>query len=158
MRKERFVSEGEPEKGAMFIRFVLTVSISFTVVMAVAMAMGSAFAPPEAQAGIMYSWSILAACALAAAFQMLLFTDLVFKRMSSVVRMGIFGGCLYGMLAVAGAVFKWFPVGDPGAWITFTAIYLIVLAALAAAHRVVERNHEREYAEQLKEYRSARDE
>lgn len=155
MRKERFVSEGSPAKGAALARFAVTVSVSFTVVMAATLAMGSAFAPREAQGGIMLCWSILIACVLAAALQMVFFTDLVFKRMGTAARTGVFGGCLYGVLAVVGSVFEWFPTGNAGAWVSFTVFYMAVLAVLTVAFRAAYRSRAREYDDRLKAYRSA---
>lgn len=158
MRKTRFVSENSSSAMPACVRFAVTLSVSFTTVMVVAMAAGSAFAPPESQAGIMYCWSIFGACAIATILQAAFFTNLVFKRAGDAARVGMFGACLYGALVVVAVIARWFPTDNPGAWVIFTAIYLTILAVLTATFRAVERKRSRDFDEKLGKYRAKHDE
>lgn len=154
MRETRFVPENDTNAATAFARFAVTLSVSFTTIMVIAMAAGSILAPSESQAGIVYCWSIFGACAVAALLQAVFFTDLVLKRAGDAIRVGLFGACLYGALAIVAAVARWFPVDNPGAWVAFTVIYLAVLVALTTVFRLMERRQAREFDEMLEKYRA----
>lgn len=157
MKKTRFVSEGPSDQMPVPVRLACTLCVSFTVVMVATMAAGSAFAPPESQAGIGLCWSIFGACAVMTLLQAAFFTDLVFKRAGYVARVGMFGGCMYVVLAAVAMAARWFPTDNLGAWALFTAIYLLALGVTAALFRAVERSRSRRFDELLKRYRSERE-
>ena len=91
---------------------------------------GTCFADDAAKQGIYYCWSILAVCAAAPALQLVFFTPAVIKRMAYPARLALFGVCLYATLCALAVFLGWFPVSDPGAWVTLTVVYLAILAVL----------------------------
>ena len=134
--------------------FLSTLCVGFTVVMVVCMVFGSIFADDGARQGINYCWSILAACAIAAALQFVFFTPALIRRMAYPTRLAIFGICLYAILAVAAVAMNWFPVGVAGAWVSFTVTYLVILAAMTAFFHFKMKRDCRALNEKLAEYRS----
>jgi hypothetical protein len=50
---------------------------------------------------------------------------------------------------------SWFPTGAAGAWVTFTVIYLVMLAATTAMLAAERRLEERKLNEGLSEYRKS---
>lgn len=150
--KAREISDEKPRM-APLPRFVLTTCVAFTVVMVIDLIVGSLFAPPALQATIRYCWSVLAACALAAGLQLVFFTDVVLKRATYAVRVGLFGGCLYGVMLAIAVLAQWFPLENLWAWGAFTLLYLVVLGITSLAFKVVERRRAREFDERLRAYR-----
>lgn len=112
-------------------RLCLNTCIGFTLFMVVCMILGSIFADEEAKRGILYCWSILGACAVAAVMQFVFFTDALIKHLSYPIRLILFGICLYAILAGIAFAFAWFPMENPGAWISFSVSYLLIFAAIS---------------------------
>lgn len=136
--------------------FLVTLCVSFTIMMVVCMAFGTVFADEESKRGIMYCWSLLGACVCTAALQFVFFTPTVIKRMAYSLRMLLFGICLYAVLAVLAVTMGWFPTGMAGAWVSFTISYLVALAVATAAYAAKHKHEERALNEKLNEYRRNR--
>lgn len=127
--------------------------IAFTLAMVACMALGTCFADESTRQGIMFCWSIFGACACAAALQFVFFTPVLIKKMAYAPRLLAFGLCLYAVLVALAMAMSWFPVGEPGAWASFTMIYLVVLAGMSGFFAVRQRREERMLNDCLSEYR-----
>ena len=133
--------------------FALTLCVGFTVTTVISLVFATLFAGAEARRGIGYSWSILAVCAVAAALQFVFFTPTLIKRMAYPLRLALFGICLYAVLVAAALAMSWFPVEMPGAWLSFTMTYLVMLAGATAFYHFKAKREERILNERLDEYR-----
>lgn len=136
---------------------VRSISIGFTVAMIALLAWGTCFADDAAKQGIYYCWSILALCVAAPALQLVFFTPAMIRRMAYPARLALFGVCLYATLCALAVFLGWFPVSDPGAWVTFTVVYLAILAVLTLLFNAKLSRETRELNEGLAEYRKNRE-
>ena len=131
--------------------------IGFTVAMIAFLALGTCFADDTAKQGIYYCWSILAACVAASALQLVFFTPAVIRRMAYPARLALFGACLYAVLCALAFIFAWVPASSPGAWVTFTVVYLAILAVLTLVFNAKLSRETRELNDRLAEYRKSRE-
>ena len=138
-------------------QLVKSICIGFTVAMIAFLALGTCFADDAAKQGIYYCWSILAACVAASALQLVFFTPAVIRRMPYPARLALFGVCLYAALCALAVFLGWVPVSDPGAWVTFTVVYLAILAVLALVFNAKLSRETRELNDGLAEYRKSRE-
>lgn len=136
---------------------VKSICIGFTVAMIAFLALGTCFADDAAKQGIYYCWSILAMCVAAPALQLVFFTPTAIKRMAYTARLALFGICLYTLLCVLAILFDWLPASNLGAWVTFTVVYLAILAVLTLAFNAKLSRETRELNEGLAEYRKSRE-
>ncbi len=151
MRKDIIDTERKtPAENAQ--TFALTLCVGFTATMVICLIFATLFAGEEAKQGIGYCWSILAACAVAAALQFIFFTPVIIKRMAYPARLAIFGICLYAVLAAAAIAMRWFPIDMAGSWISFTVTYLVMLAGATAFFHFKAKHEERILNEKLDEY------
>lgn len=134
-----------------------SICIGFTVAMIAFLALGTCFADDAAKQGIYYCWSILAACVAASALQLVFFTPAVIRRMAYPARLALFGACLYAVLCALAFIFAWVPASNPGAWVTFTVVYLAILAVLTLVFSAKLSRETRELNERLAEYRKSRE-
>lgn len=138
-------------------QLVKSICIGFTVAMTAFLALGTCFADDAAKQGIYYCWSILAACVAASALQLVFFTPAVIRRMAYPARLALFGACLYATLCALAVFLGWFPVSDPGAWVTFTVVYLATLAVLTLVFNAKLSRETRELNDRLAQYRKSRE-
>ena len=136
---------------------VKSICIGFTVAMTAFLALGTCFADDAAKQGIFYCWSILAACVAASALQLVFFTPAVIRRMAYPARLALFGACLYAVLCALAFIFAWVPASSPGAWVTFTVVYLAILAVLTLVFNAKLSRETRELNDRLAEYRKGRE-
>ena len=136
---------------------VKSICIGFTVAMIAFLALGTCFADDAAKQGIYYCWSILAACVATSALQLVFFTPAVIRRMAYPARLALFGACLYAVLCALAFIFAWVPVSSPGAWVTFTVVYLAILAVLTLVFSAKLSRETRELNDRLAEYRKGRE-
>lgn len=136
---------------------VKSICIGFTVAMIAFLALGTCFADDAAKQGIYYCWSILAACVAASALQLVFFTPAVIRRMAYPARLVLFGVCLYAVLCALAFIFAWVPASSPGAWVTFTVVYLAILAVLTLVFNAKLSRETRELNDRLAEYRKGRE-
>ena len=136
---------------------VKSICIGFTVAMIAFLALGTCFADDAAKQGIFYCWSILAACVAASALQLVFFTPAVIRRMAYPARLALFGACLYAVLCALAFIFAWVPASSPGAWVTFTVVYLAILAVLTLVFNAKLSRETRELNDRLAEYRKSRE-
>ncbi|RGI67038.1 DUF3021 family protein [Collinsella sp. TM10-22] len=138
-------------------QLVKSTCIGFTVAMIAFLALGTCFADDTAKQGINYCWSILAACVTVPALQFVFFTPAVIRQMAYPARLALFDVCLYAALCALAFVFAWVPVNNPGAWVTFTVVYLAILAVLTLAFNAKLSRETRELNDRLAEYRKSRE-
>ena len=131
--------------------------VGFTVAMVAFLALGTCFADDAAKQGINYCWSILAACVAAPALQLVFFTPAVIRRMAYPARLALFGACLYAVLCALAFIFARVPASNPGAWVTFTVVYLAILAVLTLVFNAKLSRETRELNDRLAEYRKSRE-
>lgn len=136
---------------------VKSICIGFTVAMTAFLALGTCFADDAAKQGIFYCWSILAACVAASALQLVFFTPAVIRRMAYPARLALFGACLYAVLCALAFIFAWVPASSPGAWVTFTVVYLAILAVPTLVFNAKLSRETRELNDRLAEYRKSRE-
>ena len=136
---------------------VKSICIGFTVAMIAFLALGTCFADDATKQGIFYCWSILAACVAASALQLVFFTPAVIRRMAYPARLALFGACLYAVLCALAFIFAWVPASSPGAWVTFTVVYLAILAVLTLVFNAKLSRETRELNDRLEEYRKSRE-
>ena len=136
---------------------VKSICIGFTVAMIAFLALGTCFTDDAAKQGIYYCWSILAACVAASALQLVFFTPAVIRRMAYPARLALFGACLYAVLCALAFIFAWVPASSPGAWVTFTVVYLAILAVLTLVFNAKLSRETRELNDRLAEYRKGRE-
>lgn len=136
---------------------VKSTCIGFTVAMIAFLALGTCFADDTAKQVINYCWSILAACVAVPALQFVFFTPAVIRRMAYPARLALFGVCLYAALCALASVFAWVSANNPGAWATFTVVYLAILAVLTLVFNAKLSRETRELNDRLAEYRKSRE-
>lgn len=129
-------------------------SVAFTVFMLFSMVFGMIFAGEEARAGIMYCWGIAGAMLAAVIMQLVFFTPLIIRRFGYGARIALFGVCLYAVLTPAAAFFGWFPTDIPGAWITWTVTYVVILAFMTVLFTLIYRRETKALNEKLERYKS----
>lgn len=126
--------------------------VTFTAAMALWSLVGLIFAGPVE--GIVITLSLLAACLLLVALQVLWFTEAVFARPSYPVRIAGYGLTALPALALCAALGGWFPADNAGAWATFVAIYLVTLAAITAGYTIYYRRTVGSFDAALARYRA----
>ncbi len=130
--------------------------IAFTIFMLFTMIFGMIYADEEAKAGIMYCWGIAGAMLVAVVMQLVFFTPLVIRRLGYAARVALFGVGFYAILTPFAAFFGWFPADMPGAWITWTVIYVVILALLTVFFTLIYRREAKALNEKLERYKSGR--
>lgn len=133
--------------------FLKTLCTSFTTIMLVSLLIVTILGNSAARQEIMWCWSLFGSCVCAAVLQFVFFTPVVIKRMLYPLRLLAFGVCLYVVLAALAVAMSWFPTDKAGAWVSFTVIYLIMLAAATAMLTAERRLEERRLNEGLSEFR-----
>lgn len=126
--------------------------VTFTAAMALWCVLGLIFAGPVE--GVVITLSLLAACLLLVALQVLWFTETVLTRPSYPMRIAGFGLTALPALAAAAALGGWFPTDNAGAWVTFVAIYLVTLAAITVGYTIYYRRTTGSFDAALARYRA----
>ena len=97
--------------------FFTNACIAFAVAMVFFLAAGTIFKGESHASGVMMGWGLLVACIVSSGLQLVFFTPALIKRMSYPVRATLFGLCFFPVLAGIAALFSWFPMEYPAAWI-----------------------------------------
>lgn len=90
--------------------------------------------------------------------QMIAFTDLIFKRLRYSLRLIIFATCFFVALGAMLVALDVFPAGQIGAWITFTAIFIIIFALITLGYEIYFRAAGRKYNHFLGNYKEKQNE
>lgn len=115
-------------------RIALSTCIMFTSFMTVGCLIGIAFAGP--QAGLIMTLTFLAAAIAFAALQSLWFTDKLIRHLAYPARILGFGITAFAVLIGCAAAGSWFPLEEPWAWLSFAAIYLVILVACCIGYQI----------------------
>lgn len=150
----RIIDPERKSAGQVLRELALNFCIGFTLVMLFSIAFGLVFADDQAKQGILYCVMLAGAMLVAAVLQMLFFTPVVFKRMGGAARLAGFGLCLYALLAAMGAIFQWFPADNPWGWVSFTVIYLVILALMTLVFGRIYRKEGKALNEGLARYKA----
>lgn len=135
----------------ILVQAATTACIMFTVVMVWFTAMGYLFAGPSY--GLNLTASVLGGAVGMAALQAFWFSGAVFKKLAYPARLAGFGVCLLPTLALCAWGGQWFPMDNPGTWIIFVIIYLLILAGITAGYGVYFKKTVGSYDEALERYR-----
>lgn len=135
-------------------RTAIRICIFFTVAMALWCIAGLIFAGPVE--GIVITLSLLAAFVLLCSLQTFWFTEIALKRPSYPVRIAGFALTALPALALCAALGHWVPLDDPGAWISFVVVYLVVTAAITAGYTLYFRRTAGSYDDAMARYRERR--
>lgn len=115
-------------------QLLVSACIMFTGFMAVGCLIGIAFAGP--QTGLIMTLTFLAAAIAFAALQSLWFTDKLIRHLAYPLRILGFGITAFIVLIGCAAAGSWFPLKEPGAWLSFTVIYLVILVACCIGYQI----------------------
>ncbi len=97
--------------------------------------------------------SLLLICAVGSAVQYLCFTDHVLKSMRYTRRTLLFLALFFPLLAGTAWLFRWFPVEQAGAWLTFAASFAIAFMVFTLGFELFYRAAGRKYDGLLGQYR-----
>ena len=100
---------------------------------------------------------MLAMCGIITLLQYVFFSGRVLKKPSYWLRLVIFMGLIYGVCSGFAWAFKWFPTGDPGAWVSFVVIFFIAFVVLCLGFEIYFRVLGKKYDEALGRKKSMRD-
>lgn len=127
----RIIDTEQTTAGTYAKDFFINACIAFAIAMFFFLAAGTFFKGESHVSTVMMGWGLLVASIVSSALQVVFFTPALIKRMGYPTRATLFGICFYPVLAGIGALFSWFPVEYPAAWISFTVIYLLILGILS---------------------------
>lgn len=151
------IIDTEKKSAGEYLKMLVTnFCIAFTIFMLFSMVFGMIFADAEARTGIMYCWGIAGAMLGAVIMQLVFFTPLVIRRLGYAIRVALFGVGFYAVLTPLAALFGWFPTDIPGAWVSWTVIYVIALALFTVLFTLVYRRETKALNEKLERYKSGR--
>lgn len=129
-------------------------SLSFTAMMCCVVVV--AFFMGLEALNVNYILSVFLISAVSSICQMIAFSDLLFKKMSYMLRIGIFAVPFYLILSFVAIQFQWFPAESIGAWVTFSVIFLIILVVITAGFEIYYRVNGQRYDGLLGEYHRKR--
>ncbi len=115
-------------------RIVISTCVMFTLFMAFGTVTAIAFA--GLQHGLVMTLSLLLAAALFALLRALWFTDKAIRRLAYPTRILGFGLTGFVALVLCAWIGAWFPMDNPGAWITFAVIFLVTLGAFCLGYQI----------------------
>ncbi len=131
-------------------RIAVSACVMFTLFMAVGCMGVMAFTGP--QYGLVMSLTFLLASVLFACLRGLWFTDKLISRLSYPLRILGFGVTGFLSLALCAWIGNWFPSDNPWAWMSFTVIFLVVLAAFCVGYQVYFKRTVGSFDEALRRY------
>ena len=111
------------------------------------------FRSQQEGAALSQLFSVLLASVAAGTMQVVAFSDLLIKKLAYGWRMVLFF-VVFGAILTAFAVgFGWFPTDNMGAWVSFTVIFVLIFAAIAAGIEIYYRASGRKWDDRLDWYR-----
>ena len=115
-------------------RIVLSACAMFTLFMAVGSLVAMAATGP--QYGLVMTLTLLLTAAALAVLQGVWFTDKVIHDLPYPGRILGFGITAFAAIAACAWLGGWLPPNNPWAWLTFTLIFLVTLAAFCIGYQV----------------------
>lgn len=131
-------------------KIVASTCAMFTIFMTVGTIAALAFTGP--QYGLVMTLTLLLASAAFALLRGVWFTDKVVRHMTYPVRILGFGVTAFFALAACAWAGSWFPADNRWAWLTFTIIYLVILAAFCGAYQIYFRKTSGSFDAALRQY------
>lgn len=101
--------------------------------------------------------SLMLVSIVAGAMQIVAFSNLVIKKLSYGWRLVVFAIPFGAVLTACAVTFQWFPIENPGAWITFGAIFVVIFLACTAGIELYFRLSGRKYDDRLDWYHKNRE-
>lgn len=135
---------------AILKQSLMKACVMFTIFMLIGSLIAIAFAGP--QQGLIMTLTLMLAAIAFAFLQSLWFTDKLIKHLTYPLRIFGFGVTAFAVLLVCAALGSWFPMDNPGAWITFTAIYLVVLVLCCIGYQIYFKRTVGSFDEALRHY------
>lgn len=102
-------------------------------------------------------FSMLLVSLAAAVMQILAFSNLIIKKLSYAWRLVVFALPFGAILTACAVTFQWFPIENPGAWITFGVIFLVIFILCTVGFELYFRLSGRKYDDKLDWYKKTRD-
>lgn len=88
-------------------------------------------------------------CACISLLQYVFFSGRVLKKPSYSLRMALFAVVCFGLCLGFAGMFRWFPLENPGAWLSFAVIFLIAFAGISLGFEIYFRAMAKKYDEAL---------
>jgi hypothetical protein len=88
-------------------------------------------------------------CACISLLQYVFFSGRALKRLGYGLRMALFAALCFGLCLGFAAAFHWFPLENPGAWLSFAAIFLIAYVGISLGFEIYFRVMGKKYDEAL---------
>lgn len=124
--------------------------VMFTIFMLIGSLIAIAFTGP--QQGLIMTLTLMLAAIAFAFLQSLWFTDKLIKHLTYPLRIFGFGVTAFAVLLGCAWLGSWFPMDNPGAWITFTAIYLVILVLCCIGYQIYFKRTVGSFDEALRHY------
>ena len=131
---------------------VFSICVFFTVVMIACLALGYVFAGPSY--GLNLTTSLLTMTLGIGILQALWFSGIAVKKLNYPARSACFGVTTFPVLAASAKIGDWLPNDHFGTWVTFTLIFLGILAIMTAAYTAYYRKTVGSYEQALAHYRA----
>ena len=117
-------------------------------------ALGDLIWPGTALSGLLIL-EVMILAFICGTLQVLVFSQLIFKRMGYARRTLLLGVLLFIPVTAFGLLFRWFPVDQAVGWLGFLAIFLLVFAGLTLGFEIIFRITGRRYTSLLEERQGA---
>ena len=102
-------------------------------------------------------FSMLLVSLAAAVMQILAFSNLIIKKLSYAWRLVVFAIPFGTILTACAVTFQWFPIENPGAWVTFWIIFIVIFVLCTAGFELYFRLSGRKYDDKLDWYKQHRE-
>ena len=89
--------------------------------------------------------------------QFVCFSGKVIKKMRYSVRMLVFSIPMFGVAGLCAVLFRWFPIQDPWAWISFAAFYLLGFIGITLGFEIYYWATGRKYNGLLGQYKAGKE-
>lgn len=94
-------------------------------------------------------WQLLAMCGIITVLQYVFFSGQVLKKPSYYIRLILFCGLIFAVCAGFAYIFRWFPLEEPGAWVSFVVIFVVAFLALCLGFEIYFRILGQKYNDRL---------
>lgn len=106
-----------------------------------------AFASTKMRCSLVLQMFIL--CAAISLLQYVFFSGRVLRRLAYSLRMALFAALCFGLCLGFAAACQWFPLKNPGAWLSFMAIFLLAYVGISLGFEVYFRVMGKKYDQAL---------
>lgn len=110
------------------------------------------------QISLLMLWTLFVVSAASTLIQGICFSDWIFKKMRYTRRSLLFVTLFLPLLAIAAWKAEWFPMEEPGAWVTFVGIFFLIFIVMTAGFDIYFQIVGRKYDGLLGQYRREKEE